>query len=957
VTVKEVAPEFLTGPAPGPHGSGPELTEPNGVLSRRVRAFASTLWTPDLAAISVLVAIPVAVFFGADLFGGHLLLSGDNLIQNFPERVLVGSDLRHGILPFWDPFVWSGTPLLAGLSAGAFYPTTLLFAVVSSHAAWVLGQIFVFSSIGVGTYLLFRSGGTSPLASFLGAFSFTFAGAVASQTAAHIDMGDGLATLPWALLAVRRIGEDSRWRWTLLLAGASALTILAGSPEAILDTGALCAAFALFRCLARRGTLRRYATRVAAAGALAVGLTAFLWIPALHFLASSQRPAAGELFASEYSFPASASVFAVVPYLEGGFSLFSQPAFFGQSNLEEVAAYVGILPLIATFSLLVPYLRRRLPRSEVWCWYGILVVGVLLATAAGSPLERLLYHIPFYGTQRNTGRNIIDADLAVCALFAWWVDAAKGAKNAKAQSSRVSWLEKVLAFLPLGAVGFIAVLFLVSPTTLWIVVRASPPQSVWAAGSGADIALAAGITAAAGVLVLFRSRMAAVRWRRLVVVFVIADIAMFSLGSEYLSSSAPPDSSHPSPVLALVKQNLSTGGRYAVFDPDLFDSAQFPAAGEPDVGILDGLPSFSGYGPIVNARYAGVTASQVRAFLSVSSLGSGAFEPLGLQVLVTVPESFLVPIATLPVNGKPVRVISEQPGTDPVLEGGTSPPPRPPLISFPIAPARTDITAGSDSGWWFGTSLSVRQVALELGTPSAGQLVRVGTVSDSGAVDWGAAEAAGDGATTLGFGLGGSQGEGIAVQVLSGPPLESVQVAVSTSAGRAYLAGGVLADAVNPGGWAEAGSSGDFSVFKARYTPTPSWLQPVGSQAKAVVPSASGPSGLGSARIVSSAQNSTTIEADADVSSLLVWSSAWDSGWRAELVGPAGDRPVSVERVGLVQGVVVPAGTDLVRFTYEPTGLGRGLIISSLTGGIFVVACVILFVVRRRSRVRMADPR
>ena len=214
-----------------------------------------------LLAIAVLIAIPTIFFTAADLIGGHLLLSGDNLLQNYPLRVLVGTDLRHGDLPFWDPYVWSGTPLLAGLNASTFYPATLLFAVLGSHAAWVIGQVLVFSSIGVGTFVLFRSCGVSVSAAFLGAFSFTFAGAVLSQTSVHIDMGDGFASLPWALLAVSRLGHDGRWRWAVLLGAAFALTILAGSPESLLDTAVLCGVFAVLRRSAGIGTWRRYATR------------------------------------------------------------------------------------------------------------------------------------------------------------------------------------------------------------------------------------------------------------------------------------------------------------------------------------------------------------------------------------------------------------------------------------------------------------------------------------------------------------------------------------------------------------------------------------------------------------------------------------------------------------------------------------------------------------------------
>ena len=53
-----------------------------------------TIW-PILA----LIAIPTVVFVGANLFGGHLLLSGDNLIQSYPLRVVVGADRATGSGP------------------------------------------------------------------------------------------------------------------------------------------------------------------------------------------------------------------------------------------------------------------------------------------------------------------------------------------------------------------------------------------------------------------------------------------------------------------------------------------------------------------------------------------------------------------------------------------------------------------------------------------------------------------------------------------------------------------------------------------------------------------------------------------------------------------------------------------------------------------------------------------
>ena len=89
----------------------------------------------------MLVAVPVVIFVLPDVFFGHLLLTGDNLQQNYPLRVLVGSMYRHGQLPFWNSYIFSGTPLLAGFNAGAFYPLIGLFVVLAlaiCGGSWVI---------------------------------------------------------------------------------------------------------------------------------------------------------------------------------------------------------------------------------------------------------------------------------------------------------------------------------------------------------------------------------------------------------------------------------------------------------------------------------------------------------------------------------------------------------------------------------------------------------------------------------------------------------------------------------------------------------------------------------------------------------------------------------------------------------------------------------------------------
>ena len=115
---------------------------------------------PARRLLLVFAAVSAAAF-GLPAAFGLTWLVGDNLIQNFPLRVLVGTDLRHGHLPLWDPYLWSGSPLLAGFNAGAAYPTTVLFAVLPGTLAWVLNQVTVEVVAAAGMMALLRVLGRS----------------------------------------------------------------------------------------------------------------------------------------------------------------------------------------------------------------------------------------------------------------------------------------------------------------------------------------------------------------------------------------------------------------------------------------------------------------------------------------------------------------------------------------------------------------------------------------------------------------------------------------------------------------------------------------------------------------------------------------------------------------------------------------------------------------------------
>ena len=211
-------------------------------------------WPGDATAVIVLLLLPVLVY-GVPALLGHPVLPGDDLTQNFPLRVLAGHEIRSGQLPLYDPYIWSGAPLLGGWNAGAAYPLTLLFAVAPPAAAWTLNMIATWAVAGLGMFAFLRALRLACLPGLLGALSFAFAGAMSAQVA-HFGLVAGMSWVPVQLLCVLRLTQPraagSRLAWTGGLAAAFGLTILAGEPRAVDDAGVIVALYAAWQ-IARLG--------------------------------------------------------------------------------------------------------------------------------------------------------------------------------------------------------------------------------------------------------------------------------------------------------------------------------------------------------------------------------------------------------------------------------------------------------------------------------------------------------------------------------------------------------------------------------------------------------------------------------------------------------------------------------------------------------------------------------
>ena len=618
-------------------------------------------WGGHRAALVVLVVLPFLVFVGPAL-AGHVTAPGDDLTQNLPLRILAGADVRHLHLPLWDPFIWSGTPLLAGFNGGALYPTTMFFSFLPATLAWSLGEAVTYAVAGTGVYRLVRRLGPGPLPAWLAGFVFTWGGFMMSQLR-HLGLVQGLCWIGWILLGLdhlARPGPGPRRRrdvigWAALTGMAAGFTALAGDPRSVSDVAVAAGLFWLWSLWRRPDGRVRLLIGSIGAGGVAAMVAAGQYLPGLAAQSSSQRAVVSMVNFGAGSLRPAELVLSVFPFLGGGFDSLGLPAYTGTYNLPEITGYLGAAAVAGVLALALEALTRRrrgsdpasgsdvapaIPPSSAGpspgavFWTVLALVGLVLALGQYTPLAHLLLHVPLYNGERLQSRNLGEVDLALAVLFAFWVERFLAAR----EPSR--WPTRLAGLAPFLTVSVFTVLAWAWPNGTAGLLE-SPGHLLPAAWPFIGAALGVGALVAG----LFRWGPTWSRRRRSIalVVLTILDLGFFAANATTGWVSGGEISalrSRPAPL-----SSLSIGGRYAVFDPNLFYPG-FIQTGPgviavPDLNLVSDTSSIQGYGSLVASNYEQATGTHDQGSLNEALITTPLGRRLGFQLVLLDPSEDL----------------------------------------------------------------------------------------------------------------------------------------------------------------------------------------------------------------------------------------------------------------------------------------------------------------------------
>jgi Bacterial membrane protein YfhO len=378
----------------------------------------------DWGAIAGLIAIAVALFW-RPLFTSDMLYFRDIFNYSYPHARLIQEICRSGHLPYWNPYLNWGQPLLANPNTLFFYPYTLAIILLPIRLAYPLHYVFHFSIAAAGTYLLARRWEQSRWAAFFAAGFFAFSGPVLSLGNFY-NMAACVAWLPWALLFTDQAVTKRSMRPWVLLTLVFTLQFLAGEPMTLMATFGLAVVYAL----GRKGNLRKpfaSANLYLLAGFFLVGISMITlagveFLPSLHLLSNSRRGQGLSFWQAGYwSFHPLLLLEIVLP------DFFGPPL--GQVEPWKLALNSGAVPLLLSYFLgfiplflaLVGWAASRQPRRNFVA--GAAAVFLLLALGRDTPLYAMLFWaLPPLRLVRFPVKLLLPAFLMVAILAGWGFD-------------------------------------------------------------------------------------------------------------------------------------------------------------------------------------------------------------------------------------------------------------------------------------------------------------------------------------------------------------------------------------------------------------------------------------------------------------------------------------------------------------------------------------------------------
>lgn len=407
------------------------------------------------APVFILILLPF-LFFWKLIFKGYVPFPGDLLVGAYYPWLdykwgnVVGVAIKNTLIsdifsqfylwkkeiltsymslqwPLWNPYSYSGYPLLANFNSGALNPFNLLFVIFGMVKGWSATVMCQFLLTALSMFVFLKTSGKKPFSALIGAVVYSYGG-FSILWSQFVNVDFAMAWIP-LILTVINLAKVNKKRWLLLLmTPLFFLIVTSGHLQALVYTAILTIFYYLYRFGFKN---RSFNISFVLSSVLAIGLSAIQLLPSVELMNLSIR--FGDSFAQAINFGLLPSRNIVTMIAPDYFGNPSTGNFWGFFDYHETMTYSGVIGFVA-----LSYGISKFKELKGSKFFLILALTALLMQF-DTPIGRAIYTLkfPFLWTSVAGRINMIFL-LAVSVLTSDFVESIGSMKTK----------EKMKVFLP-----------------------------------------------------------------------------------------------------------------------------------------------------------------------------------------------------------------------------------------------------------------------------------------------------------------------------------------------------------------------------------------------------------------------------------------------------------------------------------------------------------------------------
>uniref|UniRef100_A0A7C4M0T5 YfhO family protein n=1 Tax=candidate division CPR3 bacterium TaxID=2268181 RepID=A0A7C4M0T5_UNCC3 len=355
-----------------------------------------------------------------------IIYGGDIYDAYYFWKDYLATSIKSGIIPFWNPYNFSGTPFLAHPNINIFYPPNWLFVILPLN--WSFSWYFFIHMVIAGStmYWLVRNY-TCRLGALFSAITYAFGGFfLARLYSGHLEYIDAASWVPLVFGLTRKALIKSTKRNIILSGIGMSVLLFAGNELFFLFTLELVFLLLVYFFITKIKdkkltikTLLVYFKVCLYSIVLGIGLASVELLPRYQFLSSSLRSKGVPYeIAGAGSLPLSGLNLFINPFIWGKGFINNYNYHGPWPNLFEYTYYVGLLPIvIIAFFIMLFFLSKfiRIDKikdinKDVW-FYLLLIIPIFLIISFGNQINPNIHYflwryLPFYKSIRFPVRHL-----------------------------------------------------------------------------------------------------------------------------------------------------------------------------------------------------------------------------------------------------------------------------------------------------------------------------------------------------------------------------------------------------------------------------------------------------------------------------------------------------------------------------------------------------------------------